>query len=106
MPTTPFFSPDGRFVGVWDFRDGELRRIAVAGGTPVGLVKVANVHGARWQEDDTILYAAEGGIWKVSAGGGTAEAVVQIGPDERAHDPQLLPGGESMLFTLTGVGSG
>ena len=105
-PTTPFFSPDSRFVGYWDFRGGELRRIAAAGGTPVGLVKVTNVFGARWQEDDTILYAAEDGIWKVSADGGTPEAVVRLGPGERAHGPQLLPGGESILFTLrTAVGT-
>jgi serine/threonine protein kinase/Tol biopolymer transport system component len=105
-PTTPFFSPDGRFVGYFDFRDGELRRISVGGGTAVGVTKVTNVFGASWQEDDTILYGAEDGIWKVSADGGTPEAVVRVAPGERAHGPQLLPGGESILFTLrTGVGS-
>ena len=42
----------------------------------------------------------------MSADGGTPEAVVRVAPSERAHGPQLLPGGESILFTLrTGVGS-
>ena len=32
-PTTPFFSPDGQFLGYFDFAQGELRRIPVAGDT-------------------------------------------------------------------------
>jgi serine/threonine-protein kinase len=105
-PTTPFFSPDGRFVGYWDFKNGELRRIAIAGGTPVGVAKVTNVFGARWEAGDTILYGAESGIWKVSANGGTPELVIRINPGERVHAPQLLPDGESILFTWrAGVGS-
>jgi serine/threonine-protein kinase len=106
-PSTPFFSPDGRFVGYFDFLAGELRRIPVAGGTPVGLVKVTNVFGARWNTDDTIVYGADTGIWKISAtGGGTPEQLVRLDGGARAHAPQLLPGGEWVLFTLrSGVGS-
>jgi len=97
--TTPFFSPDGRFIGYYDLRDGELRRIAIAGGTPLGIVKVTNVFGARWQSDDTILYGAEDGVWRVPADGGPAESVLRINPGERLHGPQLLPGGDGLLYT-------
>ena len=105
-PTTPFFSPDGQFIGYFDFVDGELRRIPVGGGAPVGLVKVTNVFGARWDGDDTILYGADTGIWKISATGGTPEQLVRIEGGARGHGPQFLPDGESVLFTLrSGVGS-
>jgi Tol biopolymer transport system component len=100
-PTTPFFSPDGRFIGYWDFA-GELRRIAIGGGTPVTIAKVTNVFGARWQPDDTILYAAEDGIWRVPASGGSPEGLIRIQPGERVHGPQLLPDGETVLFTQRG----
>jgi serine/threonine protein kinase len=99
-PTTPFFSPDGQFLGYFDFAQGELRRIPVAGGTPVTLAKVTNVFGARWNIDDTILYGADTGVWRISARGGPPEAVVRLIGGERMHAPQLLPGGESVLFTL------
>jgi len=91
-PTTPFFSPDGQFLGYFDFAQGELRRIPVAGGTPVTLAKVTNVFGARWNIDDTIVYGADTGVWKISARGGAPEAVVRITGGERMQSPQLLPG--------------
>ncbi|MGQ0733236.1 MAG: TolB family protein, partial [Acidobacteriota bacterium] len=98
--TTPFFSPDGRFIGYFDFGDGELRRVAHTGGTPVVITKVTNVFGARWQADDTILYGAEDGVWRVPAGGGAPEVLVRIEPGERLHGAQLLPDGETLLFTF------
>jgi serine/threonine-protein kinase len=105
-PSTPFFSPDGQFVGYFDFVDGELRRIPAGGGTPVGLAKVTNVFGARWNADDTILYGADTGIWKISATGGTPEQLIRLESGARPHSPQFLPGGEAVLFTLrAGVGS-
>ncbi len=105
-PSTPFFSPDGRFIGYFDFVAGELRRISIGGGTPVGLVKVTNVFGASWEADDTILYGADTGIWKISAIGGAPEQLVRMEGGARPHHPQFLPGGESVLFTLrSGVGS-
>ena len=99
-PTNPFFSPDGRSIGYQDFQDGELRRIAVSGGAPVALTRVTNLFGASWNADDTIVFGQEDGIWRLSARGGTPELVVKIQPGERLHAPQLLPGGESVLFTL------
>ena len=105
-PSTPFFSPDGRFIGYFDFTDGELRRIPLGGGTPVGLAKVTNVFGASWDANDTILYGADTGIWKISATGGAPEQLVRLDGGARPHRPQFLPGGESLLFTLrSGVGS-
>jgi serine/threonine protein kinase len=105
-PSTPFFSPDSQFIGYFDFADGELRRIPIGGGTPVRLAEVSNVFGARWEADDTIVYGADTGIWRLSASGGTPEQLVRIDGGSRAHGPQLLPGGESVLYTLrTGVGS-
>ena len=106
FPTNPFFSPDGRWIGYQDFKAGQLRRISISGGTPVTLAPVTNLFGARWQADDTILFGQEDGIWKIAASGGTPEQVVKIQPSDRIHAPQMLPGGQWILFTLrTEVGS-
>jgi eukaryotic-like serine/threonine-protein kinase len=103
---SPFFSPDGQSLGY--YAAGELRRVALTGGAPVTLAKIVNPWGATWGEDGTILYGqGPQGIWRVPATGGTPERVIAVAKGEVAFGPQLLPGGEWILFTLRprGVGS-
>ena len=95
----PFFSPDGQWVGYWS--DGHLKKIAIAGGTPVPLCEAPAPYGASWGEDDIIVYGQPQGIMKVSANGGTPEPLVETKEGERVYGPQMLPGGRSVLFTLT-----
>ncbi|MGH9257994.1 MAG: protein kinase domain-containing protein [Vicinamibacterales bacterium] len=104
--TSPFFSPDGQWVGF--FEDNELKKIPVAGGTPVVLCKATNPFGVSWGADDTILFGQPGGIMRVSANGGAPELLLATKPgDELIHGPQMLPGGEWLLFSLVrGAGTG
>jgi serine/threonine-protein kinase len=100
---SPFFSPDGQWVGFW--QDGQLKKVSITGGPPVGLCRALNPWGASWTDDNTILYGqGSEGIWRVSANGGTPEQVVRVEAGHSAHGPQLLPGGGAILFTLRGEG--
>jgi serine/threonine-protein kinase len=99
-PSSPFFSPDGEWVGFWS-SDGLLKKIRIAGGTSVELTKAGNPQGVSWGADDTIVYALSDGIWRVSANGGAAEHLVKTAAGERIHGPQMLPGRNAMLFTAT-----
>jgi len=99
-PRVPFFSPDGPSVGYWDSAASELRRIAIAGGTPVPLTRASPLYGASWSRDDTILYGQEDGIWRLPASGGTAEHLVRIEPTELVYGPRLLPDGQHLMFSL------
>ena len=96
-PSSPVFSPDGEWVAYWS-SDGALKKIRLAGGTPVELTKAANPLGVSWGLDDRILYALNDGIWRVSANGGVAEHLVKTAGGERIHSPQMLPGGNTVLF--------
>ena len=98
-PTSPFFSPDGQSVGYWDARDGALKKIEIAGGTPIALDSATNFRGASWEADGTILYGKDDGIWTVSADGGQPELVIPI-EQGWANGPQMLPDGRTVLFTL------
>ena len=99
----PFFSPDGQWIGFWS--DGQLRRVATSGGAPVTLGAAENPWGASWGADDLILYGqASAGIWRVPGTGGTPEPLITVEDGESAHGPQLLPGGEWVLFTLRPAG--
>jgi serine/threonine-protein kinase len=96
--TSPFFSPDSRWVGF--FVDASLKKISLTGGSAVVLCDATNPFGASWGLDDQIYFGQRDGIFRVSANGGKKEAVVTVKSGETAHGPQLLPGGDALLFTL------
>jgi serine/threonine-protein kinase len=104
----PFWSPDGRWVGFW--AAGQLRKIAVDGGSPVVLCNATDLLGATWGDDGTIIAAldATSRLWRVSASGGTPVAAVDLTTEStapRPRWPQLLPGGKQVLYTaLTASG--
>jgi serine/threonine protein kinase/Tol biopolymer transport system component len=100
--TQPFFSPDGRWVGF--FAGGKLKKIALTGGTPATICDVAfgQIHGAAWGPDDMILFGG-GGLFRVPAAGGSPERLTAPDPnqDESDHElPNILPGGQAVLFTI------
>ncbi len=98
---SPFFSPGGQWVGF--YAAGELKRVSIAGGAPVTLCKAANPYGASWGADDRIVFGqGREGIFQVPAAGGTKELLISVAGNEEAHGPQVLPGGQSVLFTLGG----
>ena len=100
-PANPFFSPGGDWVGYFSVSDLQLKKIATIGGASVTLSDADRAFGASWGSDDTIVYGQLEGIMRVSANGGFPELVVPTEAPEQAHGPQMLPGGEWVLFTLT-----
>ena len=100
----PFFSPDGQWIGF--HADSQLKRVSLSGGAPVALGDADNPYGASWGADDTIVFGQTDGIWRVPGTGGTPELVIPVEEGEQAHGPQLLPGGDHVLFTLRQTGTG
>ena len=79
-------------------------KIAAVGGTAVSLTAVrARPIGISWDLDDTILYQTPEGIMRVSADGGVPELLIPDFAEANIGYPQLLPGGNAVLFgTLIG----
>src|SRR5262249_47080550 len=99
--TTPFFSPDGRWVGFFDPSTQKLKKIAISGGPAIDICDLTNPFGVNWAADNQI-FVGQGskGILRVSAdGGGKPQQAVAVQPGEVAYGPQLLSG-DSLLFTL------
>lgn len=102
--STPFFSPDGQWVGF--AARGKLNKIPVDGGSLVPLGDVQPYFytlGASWGEDGSILFGGSppNGMLRIPSGGGAPESVVPLaGSDLSPIRPQLLPGGKVVLFTL------
>jgi serine/threonine-protein kinase len=97
----PIFSPDGRSIAFWAASDQTLKKIAVTGGAAVTICPADNTYGMSWGTDGTIVFGqGTKGIMRVSANAGKPEQVVSLKPGELAYGPQMLPGGEALLFTL------
>jgi len=99
---SPFFSPDGRMVGFW--LDDQLKRLDLAGGTPVTIATVPGGGNGTWTDDGRIVYSAGGALWTVPAGGG--EPVLAVAPDTARQEqalvrPAALPGGSAVLVTAS-----
>jgi len=101
---SPFFSPDGEWLGFW--QDGQLKKVSVSGGAPVVLGAADNPWGASWGADDVIVFGqGPKGIMRVSGAGGTPEVLIKVDAGQMAHGPQMLPGGRAVLFTLRPQGA-
>jgi len=105
---TPFFSPDGRWIGF--FAQGKLKKVLVTGGGLQTLCDAAAAFGGTWGADETIYFAPfnTSGIWQVAAAGGAPKEVTRLdrGQGEVSHRwPQISPDGKVLFFTVwTGPG--
>ena len=101
----PFMSPDGRSVAYWSL--GELRKAPITGGPPITIARVpAALRGANWAADNTIVFGTAElakGLQSVSANGGEPKSLTNLdtAKGETGHYyPFVMPGGESVLFTI------
>jgi serine/threonine-protein kinase len=100
---SPFFSPDGEWIGF--FAQGRLWRMPTAGG-PRSLIAQAegDNRGATWSSDGHIYATPNTGmpLQRVRETGGAFEAAMALDGErsERTQRwPHALPGGSAVLFT-------
>jgi Tol biopolymer transport system component len=96
----PVFSPDGRSILFYASEDHTIKRIAVTGGPSVTICRADAPYGISWGPDGIVFGQGTKGIMRVSADSGTPSLVVRVKNGEEASGPQLLPGGQHVLFTL------
>ena len=102
--TSPIFSPDSQWIAF--FAGGKLKKVSVQCGSSVTLCDAPNPRGLSWGEDGNIWFEPENRavISRVSSNGGAPQAMTQFDSKkaEVTHRlPQLLPGGEAILFTAS-----
>lgn len=98
---SPFFSPDGQWIGFYSFQDSTLKKIALSGGAPLTICKADPPYGVTW-DGEWIVFADQGtkGILRVSPNGGEPEVLAAVKPGEVFSAPQMLDNGKSVLFTV------
>ena len=76
--TTPFFSPDGHWIGFWRAEDRILRKVSLAGGSPIEIAQTDVPIVALWTSNDEIVIESgdqNGELWSIPASGGTPKAI-------------------------------
>jgi serine/threonine-protein kinase len=94
------FSPDGQSLVF--FAGTAIKRVDVGGGTAATVCQLSTAapFGIVW-DSTGILFSVGTAIMRVSAAGGKPEVVVDLtNTDDLAHGVQLLPDGDTLLFTL------
>jgi len=104
---SPFFSPDGQWIGF--FADEKLKKVSLSGGEPEILCPATLAFGACWSRNDVIYFVPTDftNLWSVSSAGGTAQDLM---PDKALKQttnwPEVLPDGDSILFSFRTEGIG
>jgi serine/threonine-protein kinase len=105
---TPFFSPDGLWIGFVGQR--AIYRLPVSGGAPLKVTEAPFVSlGADWGADGNVVFGGVGsGLYIAPASGGVATSLTAPNGarGETAHAlPHFTPDGKHLLFTVnTGDG--
>jgi Tol biopolymer transport system component/tRNA A-37 threonylcarbamoyl transferase component Bud32 len=99
--TSPFFSPDGQWIGFTANR--KLRKVSVEGGSEIVLCDAASSYtGGDWGDDGNIVLSPSphAGLSRVSSAGRNPVPITELQGEERSHRyPQVLPGAKAVLFT-------
>ena len=96
---SPFFSPDGEWVGYFNVSTREMKKVRVEGGTPITICQTGgSPRGASWGADGIVYFNNDAalGLYRVPASGGEPEMLTEPEPDagEKTHRfPEVLPDG-------------
>ena len=104
---SPFFSPDGTWLGYFDSHDSALKKVPVEGGDPVSLCPAHFGLGASWGPDNEIIFTPDvfSGLYRIPAKGGAPEPLTRLRGKETTHRwPHVLPDGRGVIFTMGTAG--
>jgi serine/threonine protein kinase/Tol biopolymer transport system component len=98
----PFFSHDGKWIGYWSRAEGKLMKVNLSEGTRSPLCSTSEPLGANWGADGTIVFSSffspdNSSIMRIPEKGGNLETIIEL--DGPVIAPQILPNGESILYT-------
>ena len=99
----PFFSPDSEWVAF--NADGNLKRVALAGGEPFNVCEDCAYPGSSgaWH-GETIVFMMNYALWEIPATGGVSPVLVAEPNTERGETrynrPDFLPNGKAVVFEL------
>jgi Tol biopolymer transport system component len=104
--SSPVFSPDGRSVAFFSALDNTIKRVRIDGGALVTLCPVGSPFGVTWDASGILVGQGDKGILRCPSSGGPPEQLVKVKDGEQAYGPQILPGTDLVLFTVSSISEG
>jgi serine/threonine-protein kinase len=102
---SPFFSPDGQWIGFYSEPESAMKKAPIAGGPPVPILKTIFPFGASWVGDH-IVFSDGNSVQSVSADGGEPTVLVRVESSQRAFGPTILGKDKAVLFALADIATG
>jgi len=102
---SPFFSPDGQWIGFYSGSESAIKKAPTAGGPPVPILKTTIPFGASWV-GDRVVFSDGNSIQSVSADGGEPTVLVRVERSQRAFGPTILGKDKAVLFALADIATG
>ena len=105
----PFWSYDDKYV--FYFYESKLKKLNISSGTEIDICNAILGRGGTINKNGDIVFApnATGGLYLVSANGGTPREIVKsdsVNTEESLRFPFFLPDGEHFLYTIEAKFSG
>lgn len=99
---SPFFSPDGQWIGFFTM-DGKLKKVPVGDGESFVICPAIQSRTGTWLPDNTIVFDSSTGLRRVSADGGTPSPLTTLAPGkgEIVHwAPRWIDNTRRVIFTV------
>ena len=95
----PVFSPDGKWIAYYSSGERVVKRISIQGGAALPVCESLAL-GLDWDASGILVAQGTGGVVRCNPAGGAPEQLAKVEADEVALAPQILPGGDALLFTI------
>jgi serine/threonine protein kinase len=102
---SPFFSPDGQWIGFYSMPEATIKKAPTAGGPAIPILKTTIPFGTSWT-GDRIVFSDGNSIQSVSADGGEPKVLVRVESSQRAFGPRILGQDKAVLFALADIAKG
>ena len=102
---SPAFSPDGRWIAFYSASQRAVKRISVQGGAALRVCDSQAVS-LDWDASGILVARGSGGVVRCNPAGGPPEQLVKVEAGETVLAPQILPGGDALLFTIANLTGG
>src|SRR5262245_6353222 len=102
--SSPFFSPDGQWIGFYSFQDSSIKKVPITGGAAITLCSgcaATLAYGMSWEGETIVVGRGGGEIMAIPATGGKPEVWVNAEEGEAFSGPQLLPTGDAVMFSVS-----
>ena len=102
---SPVFSPDGKWIAYYSAADRLVKRISVQGGAALRVCELIALS-LDWDASGILVAQYAGGVMRCNPAGGAPEQLAKVDDDETVLGPQMLPGGDGLLFTIAKLAHG